>query len=85
MEQPNLSSFTPGINQPPENFSQMTAQKQSSSGAPAPFSQQKKQEPAIYDFDLDKILQKIDKEGQLTSVTRGLLTMKLVQICKEAE
>jgi hypothetical protein len=37
----------------------------------------KKQEPAIYDFDLEKILQKIDKEGQMTSVTRGLLTLKL--------
>jgi hypothetical protein len=30
-------------------------------------------------------LQKIDKEGQLTSVTRGLLTMKLHQICTEAD
>jgi len=48
-------------------------------------NQQKKQEPAIYDFDIDKILQKVEKEGQLTSVTRGLLTLKFNQINKEAE
>ena len=70
----------------PENYSlqgakigNMTAIQSSTSQLP------KKLEPAIYDFELDQILSKIDKEGALTSVTRALLVLKLNQLCKEAD
>ena len=46
---------------------------------------QAQQEPAIYEFTLDSILAKIEKKGALNSVSRSLLTMKLQEMCKNAQ
>jgi hypothetical protein len=81
LEQPNINgTFTAGQPQNSENF-----QKGNSAPPGQAANAPKKQEPAYYDFELDKILQKVDKEGQLTSVTRGLLTLKLLAIAKDPD
>lgn len=40
-------------------------------------------EPVHYSFTLDSILGDIEKYGQLTSVTRSLMTMKLAEISRQ--
>ena len=42
----------------------------------------RKNEPAIYGFTLDGMLNDIEKAGCLTSVTRSLMTLKLQEICR---
>ena len=46
---------------------------------------QAQQEPAIYEFTLDAILTRIEKKGALDSVSRSLMTMKLAEMCKNAQ
>jgi hypothetical protein len=43
---------------------------------------QVQKEPAVYDFTLDSILARIEKQGKLDSVSRSLMTLKLQDMCK---
>lgn len=42
-------------------------------------------EPAVHQFTLEAILADIERQGQLTAVTRALLTLKMQEVSKNTD